>query len=66
MQDKIFMEKNNPIKKETIIKDDRSLRDPKVVKTTIKPSDKEIEELKQLWEKFHKELLDKTEKKSEK
>lgn len=60
------MEKNNPIKKETIIKDDRSLRDPKVVKTTIKPSDKEIEELKQLWEKFHKELLDKTEKKSEK
>lgn len=60
------MEKNNPIKKETIIKDDRSLRDPKVVKTTIKPSDKEIEELKQLWEKFHKELLDRTEKKSEK
>lgn len=59
------MEKN-PIKKETIIKDDRSLRDPSVVKTTIKPSDKEIEELKQLWEKFHKELLDKTEKKSEK
>jgi hypothetical protein len=59
------MEKN-PIKKETIIKDDRSLRDPRVVKTTIKPSDKEIEELKQLWEKFHKELLDKTEKKSEK
>ena len=59
------MEKN-PIKKETIIKDDRSLRDPSVVKTTIKPSDKEVEELKQLWEKFHKELLDKTEKKSEK
>lgn len=59
------MEKN-PIKKETIIKDDRSLRDPSVVKTTIKPSDKEIEELKQLWEKFHKELLEKTEKKSEK
>lgn len=59
------MEKS-PIKKETIIKDDRSLRDPRVVKTTIKPSDKEIEELKQLWEKFHKELLDKTEKKSEK
>ena len=59
------MEKN-PIKKETIIKDDRSLRDPSVVKTTIKPSDKEVEELKQLWEKFHKELLDKTKKKSEK
>ena len=59
------MEKS-PIKKETIIKDDRSLRDPSVVKTTIKPSDKEVEELKQLWEKFHKELLDKTEKKSEK
>lgn len=59
------MEKS-PIKKETIIKDDRSLRDPSVVKTTIKPSDKEIEELKQLWEKFHKELLEKTEKKSEK
>ena len=59
------MEKS-PIKKETIIKDDRSLRDPRVVKTTIKPSDKEIEELKQLWEKFHKELLDKTKKKSEK
>ena len=59
------MEKS-PIKKETIIKDDRSLRDPRVVKTTIKPSDKEIEELKQLWEKFHKELLVKTEKKSEK
>ena len=59
------MEKN-PIKKETIIKDDRSLRDPSVVKTTIKPSDREIEELKKLWEKFHKELLDKTDKKSEK
>jgi hypothetical protein len=59
------MEKNNPINKETIIKDDRSLRDPKVVRTTIKPSDKEIEELKQLWEKFHRELLNKTEKKSE-
>ena len=59
------MEKS-PIKKETIIKDDRSLRDPSVVKTTIKPSDKEVEELKQLWEKFHKELLDKTKKKSEK
>lgn len=59
------MEKN-PIKKETIIKDDRSLRDPSVVKTTIKPSDKEVEELKQLWEKFHKELLDKAKKKSEK
>ena len=59
------MEKS-PIKKETIIKDDRSLRDPSVVKTTIKPSDKEVEELKQLWEKFHKELLDKAKKKSEK
>lgn len=59
------MEKS-PIKKETIIKDDRSLRDPSVVKTTIKPSDKEVEELKQLWEKFHKELLDKTKIKSEK
>lgn len=60
------MEKNNPIKKQTILKDDRSLINPKVVKTTIKPSEKEIEEIKQLWEKFHKELLDKTEKKSEK
>lgn len=59
------MEKNNPVKKETIIKDDRSLRDPNVVKTTIKPSEKEVEEIKQLWEKFHKELLKKTEKKSE-
>ena len=57
------MEKN-PIKKETIIKDDRSLRDPNVVKTTIKPSQKEIEEIRTLWEKFHKELLDKNEKKS--
>ncbi len=60
------MEKNNPIKKQTILKDDRSLINPKVVKTTIKPSEKEIEEIKQLWEKFHKELLDRTEKKSEK
>jgi hypothetical protein len=57
------MEKN-PIKKETIIKDDRSLRDPSVVKTTIKPSQKEIDEIRVLWEKFHKELLDKNEKKS--
>jgi hypothetical protein len=58
------MEKN-PIKKETIIKDDRSLRDPSVVKTTIKPSQREIDEIKVLWEKFHKELLDKNDKKSE-
>lgn len=53
------MEKNNPIKKQTILKDDRSLINPKVVKTTIKPSQKEIDEIKELWEKFHKELLDK-------
>lgn len=59
------MEKNNPIKKQTILKDDRSLTNPKVVKTTIKPSEKEIEEIKKLWEKFHKELLDRTDKKSE-
>jgi hypothetical protein len=59
------MEKNNPIKKQTILKDDRSLINPKVVKTTIKPSQKEIDEIKELWEKFHKELLDKREKKSE-
>lgn len=58
------MEKNNPIKKQIITKDDRSLRDPNVVKTTIKPSQKEIEEIRTLWEKFHKELLDKNEKKS--
>jgi restriction endonuclease len=57
---------NNKIKKEIIKKDDRSIRNPDIVKTTIKPSDKEIEELKTLWEKFHKELLDKTDKKSEK
>ncbi len=59
------MEKNNPVKKQEIKKDDRSLRNPNVVKTTIKPSEKEIEEIKTLWEKFHKELLDKTDKKSE-
>lgn len=59
------MEKNNPVKKETIIKDDRSLRNPNTVKTTIKPSQKEIDEIRELWEKFHKELLDKRDKKSE-
>lgn len=58
------MEKNNPIKKQIITKDDRSLRNQNVVKTTIKPSQKEIEEIRTLWEKFHKELLDKNEKKS--
>lgn len=35
-------------------------------KTTIKPSEKEIEELKQMWEKFHKELLDKLQKQKDK
>ena len=58
------MEKNNPIKKQIITKDDRSLSNPDVVKTTIKPSQKEIDEIRVLWEKFHKELLDKNEKKS--
>jgi hypothetical protein len=60
------MEKKSPIKTELIVKDDRSLRDRNVVKTTIKPSDAEIEEIRKLWEKFHKELLDRIEKKSEK
>lgn len=59
------MENNNPINKERIFKDDRSLRNPNVIKTTIKPSDAEIEEIKKLWEKFHKELLDRTEKRSD-
>jgi len=60
------MEKKSPVKTELTVRDDRSLRDRNVVKTTIKPSDAEIEEIKKLWEKFHKELLDRTEKKSEK
>lgn len=59
------MEKNSPVKKETILRDDRSLSNPNIIKTTIKPSDAEIEEIRKLWEKFHKELLDKTDKKSE-
>lgn len=44
------------------VKIDESL-DPK---TTIKPSEKEIAELKEMWEKFHKELLDKLEKQKDK
>lgn len=59
------MEKSNPAKKEQIIRDDRSLSNPNIVKTTIKPSEAEIEEIKKLWEKFHKELLDRTQKKSQ-
>jgi hypothetical protein len=59
------MEDNNPIKKERIFKDDRSLRDPNVIKTTIKPSDAEIEEIRKLWEKFHKELIDRKDKRSD-
>jgi hypothetical protein len=59
------MESNSPIKKEKIQIDDTSIRKPNVVKTTIKPSDAEIEEIKKLWEKFHKELIDRTNKKSE-
>jgi hypothetical protein len=59
------MENNSPVKKETILRDDRSLRNPNIIKTTIKPSDAEIEEIKKLWEKFHKELLDRTEKRSD-
>jgi hypothetical protein len=58
------MDKNSPVKKQIITKDDRSLSNPDTVKTTIKPSQKEIDEIKMLWEKFHKELLDKKEKKS--
>lgn len=34
-------------------------------KTTIKPSQREIEEIKKLWEKFHEELLKRVDKKSE-
>jgi hypothetical protein len=60
------MEKKSPVKTELTVRDDRSLRDRNVVKTTIKPSDAEIEEIRKLWEKFHKELLDRIEKKSEK
>ena len=60
------MEKNKPTPIEKVIIDDRSLKNPNIVKTTIKPSNAEIEEIKKLWEKFHKELLDRTEKKSEK
>ena len=58
------MEKNSPIKKQIITKDDRSLSNPDIIKTTIKPSQKEIDEIKMLWEKFHRELLDRKEKKS--
>jgi hypothetical protein len=58
------MDKNSPVKKQIITKDDRSLSNPDIIKTTIKPSQKEIDEIKTLWEKFHKELLDKKEKKS--
>lgn len=58
------MDKNSPVKKQIITKDDRSLNNPDVIKTTIKPSQKEIDEIRVLWEKFHKELLDKNEKKS--
>ena len=60
------MEKNKPTPIEKVVIDDRSLKKPNIVKTTIKPSNAEIEEIKKLWEKFHKELLDRTEKKSEK
>lgn len=58
------MDKNSPVKKQIITKDDRSLNNPDVIKTTIKPSQKEIDEIRVLWEKFHKELLDKKENKS--
>lgn len=58
------MDKNSPVKKQIITKDDRSLNNPDVIKTTIKPSQREIDEIRILWEKFHKELLDKNEKKS--
>lgn len=60
------MESNSPIKKEKIQIDDASIRKPNVVKTTIKPSEAEIEEIKKLWEKFHKELLEKTSKDNDK
>ncbi len=45
--------------------DDSSLTGVKKKKTTIKPSEAEIEEIKTLWEKFHKDILDKVKKKSE-
>jgi restriction endonuclease len=61
-------EKSEKIKKlieESPLKiDDSSLKDNFKKKTTIKPSQKELDEIKVLWEKFHKELLDKIEKKS--
>lgn len=60
------MDKEKPIKKETIFKDDRSLKNKNLIKTTIKPSEAEIEEIRKLWEKFHKELLDKTSKDNDK
>lgn len=60
-----FMEKNSPIKKQKNTIDDSGLNNKKI-KTTIKPSEKEIEEIKQLWEKFHKELLDKVDKSDKK
>ena len=37
----------------------------KPIKTTIKPSEKEVEELRTLWEKFHEEVLKRMKKKSE-
>lgn len=45
--------------------DDSSLTGITKKKTTIKPSEAEIEEIKTLWEKFHKDILDKVKKKSE-
>lgn len=60
------MEKNSPIKKENVKIDDSTIRNKGVIKTTIKPSDAEIEEIKKLWEKFHSELLDRTNKDTEK
>lgn len=59
------MDKEKPVDKQKIITDDRSLRNKNITKTTIKPSDAEIQEIRKLWEKFHKELLEKNSKEGE-
>jgi ClpP class serine protease len=55
----------NLIKKQKLKIDDTGLEKGKYKKTSIKPSEKEIEEIRTLWEKFHKEIIDKVKKKSE-
>jgi hypothetical protein len=58
-------EEKIPAENKKIKIDDSSLTGVTKKKTTIKPSEAEIEEIKTLWEKFHKGILDKIKKKSE-